>query len=129
MKNEENGEFNKQIKLAKKFASKKFQEKSVHNHFADVLAILQNEFHIKDLELLVSAILHDTLEDTDTTYEDLEEVFSKPIADLVQEVSHPKNYNETQKTEYYENLKNISPSAKIIKLADFTSNLRNIIEI
>ncbi|MFA6301408.1 MAG: HD domain-containing protein [Candidatus Paceibacterota bacterium] len=119
----------KQIEFAKKFASEKFQEKDLNNHFLDVLTILQDEFHIDDLELLVSAILHDTLEDTDTTYEELENVFSKTIADLVQEVSHPKNYNEEQKVDYYEHLKHISPKAKIIKLADFTSNLRAIIKI
>ena len=129
MKQEGDTESNKQIEFAKEFALKKFQEMGLINHFADVLAILQKEFHIKDQKLLISAILHDTLEDTNTTYEELKKVFSKPVADLVQEVSHPKNYNEAQKSKYYENLKNISPNAKIIKLADFTSNLRNIIDI
>jgi (p)ppGpp synthase/HD superfamily hydrolase len=117
------------FELAKEFTSEKFQQEGVSNHFMDVLAILENEFHIKDRELLISAILHDTLEDTNTTYGELKKVFSKPVADLVQEISHPKNYNEAQKAKYYENLKNISPNAKIIKLADFTSNLRNIINI
>jgi (p)ppGpp synthase/HD superfamily hydrolase len=115
--------------IAIEFAYKKFQEKGIGNHFLDVLSILQNEFGVDDIYLLVSAILHDTLEDTDTTYEELGQTFSKPVADLVQEVSHPKNYNKAQKVEYYESLKHISPKAKILKLADFTSNLRAIIKV
>jgi hypothetical protein len=48
---------------------------------------------------------------------------------LVKEVSHPKNYNQAQKLEYYERIKTISPAAKSIKLADFTSHMRNFIKI
>ncbi|MBI3888220.1 HD domain-containing protein [Candidatus Nomurabacteria bacterium] len=115
------------IKLAIEFATKKFETVNKKNHFLRVLAVLQDEFKIKDEELLTAAILHDTLEDTNTTYEELEQTFSKNVADLVQEVSHPKDYNKSQKLEFYEKLKTISPKAKIIKLADFTDNLRSII--
>ncbi len=115
------------INSAIEFATKKFEAVNKKNHFLRVLAVLQNEFHVKDSDLLIAAILHDTLEDTDTIYEELEKIFSKNVADLVQEVSHPKNYNKEQKLEFYEKLKTISLKAKIIKLADFTDNLRNII--
>jgi len=118
---------NPQIDLAIEFSTKKFEAVNKKNHFLRVLAVLQDEFHIEDGEILVAAILHDTLEDTDTTYEELEQTFSKNIADLVQEVSHPKDYNKEQKLEFYEKLKTISLKAKFIKLADFTDNLRNII--
>ena len=47
----------------------------------------------------------------------------------MQEVSHPKDYNKEQKLEYYKKLKIITARAKIIKLADFTDNLRNIIDM
>ena len=118
-----------QLDLAIEFATKKFEAVNKNNHFLRVLAVLQDEFRIEDGEVLIAAILHDTLEDTDTTYEELEQTFSKNVADLVQEVSHPINYNEEQKVDYYEHLKHISLKAKIIKLADFTSNLRAIIKI
>ena len=118
------------LDLAIEFTNKKFTEAGKkQNHFPRVLAILQDEFHIKDLDTLTSAVLHDTLEDTDTTYEELLKTFSKNVADLVREVSHPKNYNEEQKKEYYKKLNTISPKAKMIKMADFADHLRNFIKM
>ncbi len=115
------------IEKAKEFARQKFEATGVKNHYLEVADILQNEFGIEDESILVAAILHDTLEDTETTYEEIEVEFSKEVADYVQEVSHPKNYNKEQKEEYYKNLKDISAGAKMIKLADFTSHLRKFI--
>lgn len=119
----------KQIKLAKKFASKKFKEIGVDNHYLDVFDILLDKFNVDDQSVLIAGLLHDTLEDTSTTYEEIENIFSKKIADLVQEVSHPKNYNQEQKKEYYERIKTISDGAKLIKMADFTSHLKKFIKI
>jgi (p)ppGpp synthase/HD superfamily hydrolase len=110
------------------FATNKFKEVNVDNHFLSVLKVLQEEFRVSDPELLIAAVLHDTLEDTNTTYEELEENFSKPVADLVEEVSHPKNYNYEQKLEFYKKLETVSERAKILKLADFVDNLREEIQ-
>ncbi|MEK7537216.1 MAG: HD domain-containing protein [Patescibacteria group bacterium] len=118
-----------QINLAKKFALGKFTEAGIKNHFLDVFQILQDEFGVNDQDILAAGLLHDTLEDTSATYEEIKKTFSKMVADLVQEVSHPKNYNQEQKQEYYEKIKAISPEAKLIKMADFISHLRNFIEI
>jgi (p)ppGpp synthase/HD superfamily hydrolase len=118
-----------QIEFAKEFARKKFEAVGTGNHFLEVCQILQDEFVINDTNLLIAGILHDTLEDTGTIYEELEKTFSKDVADLVEEVSHPKNYNHEQRIQFYEKLKSISLRAKMIKLADFTSHLRKFIEI
>jgi (p)ppGpp synthase/HD superfamily hydrolase len=118
-----------QIESAKEFANKKFAAAGTGNHFLEVYRILQDEFQIHNVELLTAAILHDTLEDTNTTYNELEQVFSKKVADLVEEVSHPKNYNNEQRLQYYEKLKGVSSESKMIKLADFTSHLRHMIGI
>jgi (p)ppGpp synthase/HD superfamily hydrolase len=115
------------IELAKEFATKKFKEAGTGNHFLEVYQILQDDFGVDDSDILISALLHDTLEDTDTTNEEIEQIFSKEVAHMVEEVSHPKNYNAEQKEEYYESLKHISSGAKMIKLADFTSHLRKFI--
>ena len=117
------------IEIAKKFATEKFAEVGKKNHFLDVFQILHDEFHIEDQNVLIAGILHDTLEDTSATYEEIVDTFSKEIADIIQEVSHPKDYNKEQKAEYYEKIKTISPGAKFIKMSDFTSHLRNFIKI
>jgi len=115
------------IELAKDFATKKFEEIGVGNHFLEVYEILKTSFNINDEEILVSALLHDTLEDTNTTSEEIENIFGENVAAMVQEVSHPKNYNAEQKKEYYEKIKNISDGGKMIKLADFASHLKKFI--
>lgn len=118
-----------QIELAKRFAEQKFTEAGGENHFLDVFNILQDNLNVKDQDILVAGLLHDTLEDTSATYKEIEKTFSKEIANLVQEVSHPKNYTQEQKLEYYERIKTISPGAKLIKMADFTSHLQNFAKI
>lgn len=118
-----------QIESAKKFASDKFQEIGKENHFLDVFQILKDDFGVDDQKILVGALLHDILEDTQTTYEEIEKAFSKEVADLVQEVSHPPNYSQEQRVQYYKKIKTISDNAKLIKLADFASNLKSFIEI
>ncbi len=114
---------------AKEFAAKKFAEAGTKNHFLDVFGILKDEFKVEDKSVLIAGLLHDTLEDTSTAYGEIEKRFSKKVADLVQEVSHPKNYDQKQKEEYYQKIKSISPGAKLIKMADFASHLRNFIKI
>jgi (p)ppGpp synthase/HD superfamily hydrolase len=106
---------------AKEFARKKFEAAGLKNHYIEVVNILQNEFNVRDENILVAGLLHDILEDTETNYEEIKAEFSKEVADYVEEVSHPKNYNKEQKEEYYKKLKNVSVGAKMIKLADFTS--------
>jgi len=118
-----------QIELAKKFAEQKFTEAGRKNHFLDVFQILQNKFNVGDQDILVAGLLHDTLEDTSATYEEIEKTFSKEVAGLVQEVSHPKNCSQEQKLEYYERIKTISLGAKLIKMADFASHLQNFAKI
>ena len=113
------------IDLAKKFAEQKFAEAGRKNHFLEVFRILQDELKVNKEGVLIAGLLHDTLEDTAATYEEIKTTFSKEVADLVQEVSHPKNYNQEQKLEYYERIKKISPGAKSIKMADLASHLQN----
>lgn len=125
----QNGADEDRIETAKRFASEKFSEVGKTNHFLDVFQILHDEFHVDDQNVLVAGILHDTLEDTSTTYEEITDTFSEEVADLVQEVSHPKDYTKKQKVEYYERIKTISPGAKFIKMADFASHLRNFAKI
>ncbi len=111
------------ISLAKDFATKKFSEAGMENHFLEVFQILKNEFYVENCEVLVAGLLHDILEDTDTTHQEISSIFGKRVANIVEEVSHPKNYTPEQKKEYHQKLKNISTEGKLIKLADFKSHL------
>lgn len=117
------------IQIAVKFATQRFEAVNRKNHFLEVYDILHNEFQVLDENTLVAGILHDTLEDTDTTFDELVRNFSKEVAVLIDEVSHPKDYSGAQVQEYYEKLKHISLPAKMIKLADFLSHLRRLIGI
>ncbi len=115
------------IELAKEFADRKFKEIATGNHFLEVCQILEQDFGVDDPDVLIAGLLHDTLEDTNTTYEEIEGIFGKKVADMVEEVSHPKNYTPEQKIEYYEKIKHISWGGKMIKLADFKSHLKKFI--
>lgn len=117
------------IESAKRFASEKFAADGKKNHFLDVFDILHVNLGVQDENILIAGLLHDVLEDTSTTYEEICNTFSKGIADLVREVSHPKNYNQQEKLEYYARIKHISDRAKLIKMADFASHLQNFAKI
>lgn len=69
-------------------------------------------------KVLCAALLHDTLEDTDTTYEELVKEFGIEVADLVMEVTKSGTKTEGY---YFPNLK--SRDGIIIKFADRLSNL------
>ncbi len=72
-----------------------------------------------DFELQAAALLHDTLEDTDTTYEKLITTFGGDIADLILEVTHERKEDDTGW--YFPNLHSIR--GIVLKFADRASNL------
>ena len=72
-----------------------------------------------DEEVLMAAVLHDTLEDTDTTYKELVEEFGHRVADLVHEMTH-EGTNDSYGY-YFPRLK--STDAILIKLIDRASNI------
>lgn len=74
----------------------------------------------EDENLIASAWLHDTIEDTNTTYEQLVETFNKDIADLVVEVSKVKGNPETK----FPNLH--TQRGVMLKFADRLSNLSDM---
>ncbi len=88
-----------------------------YSHINQVISILENV--TDDEDILCAAYLHDTLEDTDTTYEELVHEFGKVIADLVLEVTHEGK--KDQRGYYFPRLK--SKKAIMIKFADRLSNL------
>jgi guanosine-3',5'-bis(diphosphate) 3'-pyrophosphohydrolase len=79
------------------------------------------------VEMVAAAILHDVVEDTDTTIEEIELFFGKEIAGYVKELTYPADIPERR--EYIiGNVKFLSDGARLIKLADITCNLLDLAE-
>jgi GTP diphosphokinase / guanosine-3',5'-bis(diphosphate) 3'-diphosphatase len=97
------------------------------NHPIALVSILAVEAGINDCDTLCAALLHDTIEDTDTSVEELVEAFGGPIASLVQEVTDDKRLPKTErKLRQVEHAAHLSPEARSVKLADKIANLRDV---
>jgi (p)ppGpp synthase/HD superfamily hydrolase len=96
------------------------------NHPIEVMWLLSNA-GITDIDTLCGAVLHDTIEDTETTYEQLYDEFGKNVADIVQECSDDKSLpKEIRKQEQIIYASNVSVSAKLVKIADKLSNISDL---
>jgi guanosine-3',5'-bis(diphosphate) 3'-pyrophosphohydrolase len=99
------------------------------NHPIALADVLVNEGGVTDVEVLCAALLHDTVEDTDTTPEELANTFGSRIARIVAEVTDDQDRpKEERKRLQVEHAASISPEAKLVKLADKISNLRDVVE-
>ena len=97
------------------------------NHPIALVSILAVEARIHDRDTLCAALLHDTIEDTDTSVEELVEVFGGPVAALVQEVTDDKRLPKAErKLRQVEHAAHLSPKARSVKLADKIANLRDV---
>nr|XP_969942.3 PREDICTED: guanosine-3',5'-bis(diphosphate) 3'-pyrophosphohydrolase MESH1 [Tribolium castaneum] len=97
------------------------------NHPIGVAYILTHEAEIDDLDVLQAALLHDTVEDTATTFEEIEQVFGKRVRDIVEEVTDDKSLpKEERKRLQIEHAPGASHQAKLVKLADKLYNLRDL---
>lgn len=83
---------------------------------------------IKDQVTLAAAVLHDTVEDCGIAYEVLVEVFGREIADVVMEVTDPPGMSKRKaKDLQVVRAPTMSRHAKLVKLADKTSNVADIL--
>lgn len=97
------------------------------NHPIAVAEILAHVGSITDLATLQAAILHDTIEDTETSPEELEEIFGAEVRDLVVEVTDDKTLPSAQRKRLQiEHAPHLSRRAKTIKLADKICNVRDV---
>lgn len=97
------------------------------NHPIRVCHRLFHQAGITDLEVLQAAILHDTLEDTKTTPEEIEKEFGSEVLKIVKECTDDKSLpaNERKKLQIL-HAETISYKAKLVKLADKIDNLYDL---
>lgn len=90
--------------------------------------VLANEANVIDVSTLAAALLHDTVEDTDTTAEELRGFFGEEITAIVLEVTDDKSLPKAElKRLQIEHAPHLTLRAKLVKLADKICNLRDIL--
>lgn len=99
------------------------------NHPLEVLNLLTNVGNVEDYDVLIAAVLHDTIEDTETTKEEITERFGEDVGEMVLELTDDKSLPKaTRKQLQIEHAPHISNGAKQIKLCDKISNIRDVTE-
>ena len=91
------------------------------------LAYILVQADIEDATVLAAALLHDTIEDTNTTHDEIEIVFGHEIANIVEECSDDKSLTKLERKQaQIEHAAKISPKARLVKLADKIANVSDI---
>lgn len=99
------------------------------NHPLRVADILANEALVEDGATLIAAILHDVLEDTNTTRREIVDRFNEEVANIVAEVTDDKSLSkDLRKRLQVANASKKSKAAKLVKLADKLDNCRDLVK-
>lgn len=97
------------------------------NHLIEVAELLAREGEVTDVITLQAAILHDTLEDTETTPEELDAHFGIEVRRIVEEVSDDQVLSKAERKRLQiVQATQLSERAKLVKLADKIANLRSL---
>jgi guanosine-3',5'-bis(diphosphate) 3'-pyrophosphohydrolase len=97
------------------------------NHPLEVAELLWRVGDVRDVDCIVAAILHDTIEDTGTSPDELEELFGARVRMLVEEVSDDKALPKVERKRLQiEHAPSLSEGAKQIKLADKIANISDV---
>ena len=98
------------------------------NHLIEVAELLWRVGGVRDPALLTAAVLHDAIEDTHTSPDEIRECFGQEVLDLVLEVTDDKSLPQAErKRRQVEHAAHISLRARQLKLADKICNVRDII--
>ena len=99
------------------------------NHPLEVANLLASVGGVDDLDVLAAALLHDTVEDTATTRDEIEKRFGPAVAGIVMEVTDDKSLPKRERKQLQiEHAPHLSTGAKLVKLADKISNVTDVIE-
>ncbi len=111
-----------------RFQTRKNKEKTPYiSHPIGVAYNLMGVGEIRETAVIIGALLHDTVEDTQTTFEEIEKKFGKQVAGFVREVTDDKSLaKEARKRSQVINASHKSLGAAQIKLADKLFNLNDL---
>jgi len=99
------------------------------NHPLEVLNLLTNVGGVEDFDVLIAAVLHDTIEDTETTREEITGLFGAAVCGMVLELTDDKSLPKAERKRLQiEHAPHISLGARQIKLCDKISNIGDILE-
>ncbi|MGH9777184.1 MAG: HD domain-containing protein, partial [Candidatus Acidiferrales bacterium] len=97
------------------------------NHPVAVASTLFREGGVTDVRALCAALLHDTIEDTQTTPAELEQHFGREIKDIVLEVTDDKSLDkQARKQLQIDHAAALSLAARLVKLGDKICNLKDV---
>ncbi len=97
------------------------------NHPIGVARLLADVGGVDEEDVLIAALLHDTVEDTDTTPEELEHAFGPNVRELVDAVTDDKSLPKAErKSLQIAHAAGLSRGAALVKLADKIANVRDI---
>jgi guanosine-3',5'-bis(diphosphate) 3'-pyrophosphohydrolase len=97
------------------------------NHPLEVANLVANVGVVTDPEIITAALLHDTMEDSGVSFEEIAEMFGETVAGYVRELTDDKSLSKAErKQKQVEKAPNLSNGAKQIKLADKISNIQDV---
>lgn len=98
------------------------------NHPVEVANLLANIGKVKDINILIAAVLHDTIEDTETTADEITNLFGAEVCGMVLEVTDDKSLPKAErKQKQVEHAPHLSNGAKHVKLGDKISNVTDVL--
>jgi (p)ppGpp synthase/HD superfamily hydrolase len=99
------------------------------NHPIAVAHLLADTGGITDLVTLMAAVLHDTIEDTETIPAELDEQFGEMVRKVVEEMTDDKSLAKAERKRLQiEHAPRLSRRAKAIKLADKIANVQDVVD-
>lgn len=124
----ESHRLNKAIEFATKRHSGQFRKATIIPYILHPLEVLQILYSMRaDTNLMIAGVLHDTVEDTDTSLDEIRELFGDDVAKQVASNSEDKSKSwDERKQHTIDELANADERVKMLIMADKLSNLRSI---
>lgn len=99
------------------------------NHPIEVANLLAKTVGSEDLSLLLAAVLHDTLEDTKTSYAELASIFGEEVASVVRELTDDKSISKIlRRKKQLESASKLTERARLIRIADKRCNILDMLQ-